>query len=1019
MKLAKPQPGQPAAPAQGAVPTRTAAARTLRLVILDAEGALGAAAEAALGEDGTSVQGRRVADAQQFLQALQVPPEVILACAGQGEFGANQALDLLAELGIEVPLIVLMNAGQQEREADEVLRRGAADLVTSERMWRLRFCVPRVIERQRLLDEARRDKARYRLTFDNVPAGIITTGANGELLSINAAGLRILGYEGEAAYLDATTPDNRACCAIPQDLHNYVRRLKEYGSVHNHETVLRRADGELRPAALSGRRIRDTANAGWLAITIIEDLTARRETESALLSSERRLSGLVDSAMDGILMVDEALQIVLANPAAQRMFGAAHAEMLGATLQSFMPAEFTESLARSERSGVAAVLARRRDGAEFPVEVSVAALVTPQGRLFTAFLRDLTERTLQEKRIARLSRVQAMFSSINSAIVRIRERGELLKEICRIAVAHGNLCACMVALLDDSGAYNRAVAVAGVNVEGVLGKLYPVNLQDPPAHDLMSFAMHTRQVALDNDLESRRDLGGIHEGGVARGYRSAIALPLVVDEKAAGVFLLAGAEPGFFTGDEVQVLQEMAADVSLALESLHQAERVNHLAFYDALTDLPNRNLFQERLIQTLRRSAGGQSVVPLVLMDIERFRFVNETLGRQAGDELLQQVATRLRALAQGELGNYVQEVARIASNVFGLALGGIRDSEQATLAIKQILRQVFALPFDIHGSELRVRSRCGVSLYPSDGVDSDQLLRNAEAALGNAKRSADAFLFYAPEMNAHAADVLALENKLRRAIELDQFVLHYQPKVSMLDRSVTGVEALLRWQDPDTGLVPPARFIPILEETGMIFEVGRWAMQQAIRDYKSWITRGLFAPRIAVNISPLQLRHRDFLADIRRTLEEHVEAVVGLDFEITESMIMEDLDHNIDTLAQIRDFGINVAIDDFGTGYSSLSYLAKLPLSMLKIDRSFVVSMTQTPQGFAIVSTIIALAHALNLRVVAEGVETEEQAKFLRVLNCDEIQGYLISKPVPIEKLERLLAGNVTPLHGPRNAP
>ncbi|MEO7774923.1 MAG: GGDEF domain-containing protein, partial [Steroidobacteraceae bacterium] len=523
-----------------------------------------------------------------------------------------------------------------------------------------------------------------------------------------------------------------------------------------------------------------------------------------------------------------------------------------------------------------------------------------------------------------------------------------------------------------------------------------------------------KHAGVDNDVHANAHLGELRAGAISRGFKSIIALPLVVDEKSAGAIVLAAADVGFFTQDEVRVLEEMAADISFALESIHKAERVNHLAFYDALTDLSNRNLFQERLLQMLRRAGGQPSVVPVVLMDIERFRFVNETLGRHAGDELLKQVAARLRLLAQGDLANHVQEVARVAGNSFALALSGIRDADQATFAIKQILRQIFAAPFEIHGSELRVRSRCGVSLFPSDGVDSDQLLRNAEAALGNAKRSPDAFLFYAPEMNAHAADVLALENKLRRAIEEEQFVLHYQPKVSVLDRSITGVEALIRWEDPDTGLVPPARFIPILEETGMIFEVGRWAMQQAIRDYKSWITRGLFAPRIAVNISPLQLRHRDFLVDIRRTLHEHAEAVVGLDFEITESMIMDDLDHNIEILEQIRDFGINVAIDDFGTGYSSLSYLAKLPVSTLKIDRSFVVAMTQTPQGFAIVSTIIALAHALNLRVVAEGVETEEQAKFLRVLNCDELQGYLISKPVPVDRLERLLAGNVTPLRG-----
>jgi EAL domain-containing protein (putative c-di-GMP-specific phosphodiesterase class I) len=296
---------------------------------------------------------------------------------------------------------------------------------------------------------------------------------------------------------------------------------------------------------------------------------------------------------------------------------------------------------------------------------------------------------------------------------------------------------------------------------------------------------------------------------------------------------------------------------------------------------------------------------------------------------------------------------------------------------------------------------------MFPADGADADTLFRNAEAALKKAKASGNRYLFYTQTMNERVAENLTLENQLRRALDKEEFVLHYQPKVNLQSGKLTSAEALIRWNDPRTGLVPPGRFIPVLEETGLIFEVGRWALRKALEDYLRWHTAGLAPVRIAVNVSPLQLRHRGFIAEIEQAIAIDPQAAAGLELEITESMIMEDVKHSIASLQAIRAMGVTIAIDDFGTGFSSLGYLAKLPVDTLKIDRSFVNDMTTSPEGLALVSTFIKLAHSLKLKVVANGVETEEQSRLLRLLGCDEMQGPLFSKPVPSEIFEsRFLA-------------
>jgi EAL domain-containing protein (putative c-di-GMP-specific phosphodiesterase class I) len=309
----------------------------------------------------------------------------------------------------------------------------------------------------------------------------------------------------------------------------------------------------------------------------------------------------------------------------------------------------------------------------------------------------------------------------------------------------------------------------------------------------------------------------------------------------------------------------------------------------------------------------------------------------------------------------------------------------------------------FRLDGTDCSIGAKVGAALLPDDSADVDTLLENAEAALKRAKAGGDRYLFYTQKMTTMMVGRLSLENQLRRALDRQEFVLHYQPRVSLATGKLTGLEALLRWNDPRTGLVPPGSFIPILEETGLIFEVGRWAMHKALEDGRRWREAGLAVVRVAVNVSPLQLRNRGFIGEIQAALRGDALAGAGLELEITESLIMQDVKLSIFTLQAIRELGVSIAIDDFGTGFSSLSYLHKLPVDALKIDRSFVDEMTTAPEALALVSTIINLARWLKLKVVAEGVETQEQQRLLRLLSCDEMQGYIFSKPMPVEILEQ----------------
>jgi diguanylate cyclase (GGDEF)-like protein len=599
--------------------------------------------------------------------------------------------------------------------------------------------------------------------------------------------------------------------------------------------------------------------------------------------------------------------------------------------------------------------------------------------------------------IRRLNRVYAVLSKINALILRVKDREALFDGACRIAVEHGQFSAASIAVVDRETLRVRPVASAGA-AQGLLAALRPrdsLKNDEPEGPGAAALAIGQRKAVVINDVE--RDSRILRKKEcVEHGVRSIAVLPIVVSNEAVGVLALFAGEPGFFDEQEMKLLSELAANIGFAVDHIEKQARLDYLAYYDALTGLANRTLFLERVAQHIRSAAGGGHKLAVFVMDLERFKNINDILGRSAGDSLLKQVAEWLmRDNGDANL------VARVGADYFATVLPEVKP-ENSARSLEKSMRAFLEHPFRLNDAEFRIGAKVGIALFPNDGADAETLLRNAEAALKKAKAGGERYLFYTQAMNEHVAERLTLENQLRQALDKGEFVLHYQPKVNLATGELTGAEALIRWNDPRTGLVPPGRFIPILEETGLIFEVGRWALRQAIADYLRWRAAGLPAVRVAVNVSPLQLRNRGFVEEIGQAIGIDPHAAQGLELEITESLIMEDVKHSIASLRAIRAMGITMAIDDFGTGFSSLSYLAKLPVDTLKIDRSFVIDMTAGPQGLGLVSTIINLAHSLELTVVAEGVETEEQKRLLHLLSCDEMQGYLFSKPVPRDIFE-----------------
>jgi diguanylate cyclase (GGDEF)-like protein len=583
----------------------------------------------------------------------------------------------------------------------------------------------------------------------------------------------------------------------------------------------------------------------------------------------------------------------------------------------------------------------------------------------------------QQRRIERLNRTLETMSAINALIVRVGERGDLLAEACRIAVERGGFGFAAIRL-----AHDERVVSSGEGSRDPRIDQFPV-----PA-----------EATVCNDIEGSQAPG--RESALRRGFRAYAVLPLVFAGEPAGALLLYARAKDVFDDEEMRLLHELAGDIAFALHHIAQKARMDYLAYHDSLTDLPNRNLFVDRLGQALIAARRERRFAAAVFLDIERFRMVNESFGRRAGDELLREAASRLCAAARDE-----DTVARVGADHFAIALAPCEKPADTVQWLLGRVAEAFSRPVLIDGVELRVTLKAGVAVFPGDGSSTEALCANAETALNHAKQAASSYLFYAPEMNARVAESLAFEHRLRSAVEDGRLALHYQPKMDVRTGRLAGLEALIRWQDPELGAVPPAKFVSLMEETGMILVAGRWALGRAVQDILHWQSLGLAVPRTSVNVSAIQLRQKDFVDSVLEAISRFGRAKPLLDVEITESVLVDDIDETTRKLHTLRRAGVEISVDDFGTGYCSLSYLARLPVDVLKIDRSFVVRMRDAGYPRNIVAMIVSLAHTLGLKVIAEGVEDDEQVRLLKDLGCDQIQGYLVGRPVPPQEIEALL--------------
>ena len=425
-------------------------------------------------------------------------------------------------------------------------------------------------------------------------------------------------------------------------------------------------------------------------------------------------------------------------------------------------------------------------------------------------------------------------------------------------------------------------------------------------------------------------------------------------------------------------------------------EQLTHLATHDELTGLANRTLLLDRLEQSLHYAHRSRRLLAVLLLDLDRFKVINDSLGHDFGDKLLCAVGQRLQQIVRE-----ADTVARLGGDEFVILLAEVAEVEDVGLVAAKILR-VLAEPHRLDGREITLTASLGISLYPKDCDNGPTLIRNADMAMYRAKNNKrSSFAFYSPEMNQRIIETLELEGSLRQALEREEFRLHYQPKVDLTNGRIIGCEALVRWRHPQRGMVSPSDFIPLAEDTGVIIPLGTWVLQEASRQAKGWQAQGLQDLSVAVNISRRQFREPDFVDIVERILRESGLAPHLLELEITESVAMENVDTAIMTWNDLKSLGVSLSIDDFGTGYSSLSYLKQFPIHSLKIDRAFVRDIASDPNDAAIATSVIALAHTMDLEVVGEGIETEEQLRFLRERGCDMGQGYLFSRPLPAEEI------------------
>jgi len=681
--------------------------------------------------------------------------------------------------------------------------------------------------------------------------------------------------------------------------------------------------------------------------SLLGEALERYRTEQALRKSESRLKQLIDSTLDAVVTVDRDGRAIEWNPQAEAIFGMTAREVLGRPL----PLDIMPAIAGTQQRRVEA-LGRRANGEQFPIEITIDPVGSGSEQTFTAFIRDISERRrAQEELERREQRFRAIVEKSWSGVV----------------------------LLDQSLAFSYA----GASTERLLG----YGEADLLGASILGF-VHPRERQTARQLfadlleapnrEFQGELRFLHKNGTwvwLEGFAQNL-----LHEPSVGAIVV----------NYRDITQRKATE-----------KQLEYQAYYDALTGLPNRLLFRDRVFTAIAQAQRNRRALAVMYLDLDHFKLVNDGLGHSVGDKLLTQVAERLAAAVRAS-----DTISRLGGDEFTLLLNDVGNSDAVAGVARKIL-QSLARPFRVDGHELFVTASIGISLFPNDGADVEILLKSADSAMYRAKELGrnQAQLFTA-SMNERYVRRLAIEQSLHHALERRELELHYQPVYDRARRRAVSVEALIRWNHPTRGLVPPGDFIPLAEETGLIVPIGEWVVREVCAQLRRWHDAGLGALKAAINISAPQLQQPAFTRTVADTLQRNGLDPSSLQIEITESVAVQNIDLILQVLQELRQLGVGIAIDDFGTGQSSLLYLKRFPIDTVKIDQTFVRDVTTEDSAAAIVSYVISLAHTLRFEVVAEGVETEEQYQFLRLNACDRLQGFLFSPARPASEIEALIA-------------
>jgi diguanylate cyclase (GGDEF)-like protein/PAS domain S-box-containing protein len=802
---------------------------------------------------------------------------------------------------------------------------------------------------KRAEEALRQSETQYRLLFDGNPVPMwVFDRENLRFLTVNEAAVRHYGFS-RREFLAMTIADIRPEEDIPELLAATANRMHglQQATIWKH----RKKDGTIIEVEIVAHELDFHGIEAELVAAY--DVTERKQAERAA----NLLAAIVNSSADAI--ISKSLEGVISswNKGAERLFGHSAEEAIGQHIALIVPhdrlqeeATILQRVRRGERIEQFETVRIRKDGTLLDISVSDSPVIDAGGNVVGAskVARDIGERKRAEQALQLAEeKYRAIFEDAVVGIFQTAPDGRPLSVNRAFAEMHG---------------YDSP--------EQLLAEISNVALQlfvDPNRMVELGHVLDEVGVVRAAEVEVRR------RDGTRRFVRANVR---AVRDDSGNIVLREG------TVEDI-------TDRKMA------EERVQFLAYYDALTGLPNRILLQDRLAKALAGARRRKDKVAILFLDLDRFKIINDSLGHSLGDLLLQGVAERLKKWARD-----LDTVARLGGDEFVIVLTNVRDVADAAVAADRIVKTMTA-GFVVEGHPLSVSCSLGISVFPEHGSDSDTLIKNADAAMYSAKESGrNTFRFFTKDMNTQVVERLMLENSLRLALVRKELFLVYQPQIEIATGRITGLEALLRWQHPELGLVPPDKFIRIAENSGLIMPIGEWVLRTACSQARKWQDEGLPAIPVAVNVSAVQFRQEGFCELVRGVLHETGLVAQYLELELTESLLLSSADVTFAVLQELKAMGLTLAIDDFGTGYSSLSYLKQFPVSKLKIDRSFVRDVAVNPDDAAIATAIISMAKSLNLKVIAEGVENEAQMAFLRARQCDEIQGYYFSKPLPADE-------------------